>query len=170
MLFLGIIVDSIKMTLELDKTRLKELKDLLQAWGNKSHASLQEIQSLVGVLSFASTCICQGRSFFSGILNFLREIPETGKHKIQSDVQKHINWWRLVAPKFSGGGYFNGKYFHFSFSANLIAAGKFINQFELFVLWKVVELWADRIRQKNIFSYTVITNHCGLFKVFQVYK
>ena len=105
MLFLGIIVDSIKMTLELDKTRLKELKDLLQAWGNKSHASLQEIQSLVGVLHFASSCIHQDKSFFSRILNFLREMPEIGKHKIPSDVKKDINCWRLVVPKFNGISY-----------------------------------------------------------------
>ena len=80
------------MTVEFDETRLKELKDLLQTWGNKSHASLQEIQSLVGVWSFASSCIHQSRSFFSRILNFLGEIPETGKHKILSHVQKDINW------------------------------------------------------------------------------
>ena len=91
-------------------------------------------------------------------------MPEIGKHKIPTDVKKDINYWRLVVPEFNGssyipvnfwskqdswistdacvtggGGYFNGEYFHFSFSANLIAVGKFINQFKLFVLWKVVE-------------------------------
>ena len=48
MLFLGIIIDTKKMTLELDENRLYELQNLLQAWGNKTYVSLKEIQSLVG--------------------------------------------------------------------------------------------------------------------------
>ena len=178
MIFLGIIVHLVKMTLELDSTRLHDLKSLLQDWGNKTHTSLKEVQNLVGVLSFVSSCIQQGRAFFSRILNFLREMPEKGKSKIPDEVRKDISWWKLIAPKYNGvsylpdefwskpdswistdaclsggGGYFNGFYFHFSFSKDLIAKGKYINQFKLFVLWKAVELWAAKMRRKNILIY-----------------
>ena len=98
MIFLGIIVDTLKMTLELDDAPLKEIKEMLINWGEKSHASLKEIQSLVGVLSFVATCIKQGRVFFARIINFLRLMPDTGKSKIPDDVRKDINWWKLVAP------------------------------------------------------------------------
>ena len=98
MIFLGIVVNTVKMTLEIDKTRLHNLKELLGKWENKTHASLKEVQSLVGVLSFASSCIQQGRAFFSRILNFLREMPLTGKSKIPEDVRKDISWWRYIAP------------------------------------------------------------------------
>ena len=64
MIFLGIIVDALRMTLELDECRLSELNSILIGWENKTHANLREIQSLVGILSFASTCMRQGRSFF----------------------------------------------------------------------------------------------------------
>ena len=40
MLFLRIVVDTIKMALDLNEMRLQGLMNLLQALGNKSHASL----------------------------------------------------------------------------------------------------------------------------------
>ena len=46
MIFLGIMVDTIKMTLELDENRLSELHSLLESWGQKTHASLKQVQSL----------------------------------------------------------------------------------------------------------------------------
>ena len=177
MIFLGIIVDTIKMTLELDENRLSELHNLLEDWGHKMHASLKQVQSLVGVLSFASSCIRQGRPFFSRVLNFLCELPAKGRTTIPNEVRKDISWWKEIAPLYNGlscilvdfwskpdslistdacllgGGYFNGKYFHFDFSEALIARGKYINQFELFVLWKALELWGAKLRRKNILIY-----------------
>ena len=79
MVFLGIVIDTEKSTLELDKDRLEDFQTLLSDWEIKTHASLREVQSLVGVLSFTSTCIRQGRAFFSRILNFLRCLPSEGK-------------------------------------------------------------------------------------------
>ena len=66
------------MTLELDSTRLQDLKSLLQDWGNKMHASLKEVQSLVGVLNSASSCVHQGRAFFSRILIFFERNTRKG--------------------------------------------------------------------------------------------
>ena len=141
MMFLGIVIDSTTMSMELDKNRLHQFKHLLGEWESKIHASLKEIQSLIGVLSFASTCILQGRAFFSRILNFLRAMPHKGEVKIPDEVVKDVLWWKYIAPLYnrvscipatfwsgpdawfntdtclSGrGGYFNAAYFHFNFS------------------------------------------------------
>ena len=94
MVFLGILIDTIKMTLELDSDRLLELQNGLSIWENKTHATLKDVQRLVGVLSFASSCIRQGHPFFSRILNFLREMPKKGSVKIPLEVKKDINWWK----------------------------------------------------------------------------
>ena len=66
---------------------------------------------------------------------------------------KPDSWISTDACLSGGGGYFNGEYFHFDFSEALIAKGKYINQFDLFVLWKVVELWGVKLRRKNILIY-----------------
>ena len=105
-------------------------------------------------------------------------MPAKGKVKIPIDVQKDILWWKNIALLYNGvscipaelwskpdssistdaclsggGGYFNGENFHFDFSESLIVKGKHVNQFELFVLWKAVELWGERIKRKNILIY-----------------
>ena len=59
---------------------------------------------------------------------------------------KPDSWFSIDACLTGGGGYFNGEFFHFSFSDVLIAARKYINQFELFILWKAVEIWSGRMR------------------------
>ena len=71
-------------------------------------------------------------------------MPDNGQAEIPVEVRKDISWWQYVAPKFNGvsfipvdfwskpdswistdaclsggGGYFNGEYFHFSFSDDL---------------------------------------------------
>ena len=105
MVFLGIVIDTVKLTLGLDEDRLDSFQSLLRVWEIKMHASLKEVQSLVGVLSFASSCIHQGRAFFSRILNFLRCIPSEGKSKIPDEVNKNILWWKHVAPLYNGISY-----------------------------------------------------------------
>ena len=178
MLFLGILIDTVKMTMELDDIRMKDIRNVLAKWENWDVVSLKDVQRLVGVLSFASTCIRQGRPFFARILNFLRDMPKNGVTKVPLEVLKDINWWKKIAPLYNGvscipvkfwskpdswfstdaclsggGGFFDGEFFHFDFSEELISKGKHINQFELFVLWKAVELWCDKICRRNILIY-----------------
>ena len=96
MIFLGILINTEKMTLELDINRLQEINNLLTKWGSKTYTKLKEVQRLVGVLSFAVTCIKQGRAFFAGTLNFLRDMPYNGQAEIPVKVRKDINWRKYV--------------------------------------------------------------------------
>ena len=47
MLFLGIIIDTEKMTLELDEQRLVNLRKLLGTWDNLSQVRQKQVQSLI---------------------------------------------------------------------------------------------------------------------------
>ena len=66
---------------------------------------------------------------------------------------KPDSWISTDACLTCGGGYFNGEFFHFDFSETLMAKDKHINQFELFILWKAVELWGEKLIRKNILIY-----------------
>ena len=102
-------------------------------------------------------------------------MPDRGLIEIPVEVRRDINWWKYVAPKFNGvsyipadfwsrpdswistnacltgsGGYFHEEYFPFSFSDKLKEAANYINQFELFLLWKAVKLWGAKMRRKNV--------------------
>ena len=57
MVFLGILLDSESQTLSIDLERLKIIKSTVHFWLNKNTASLNELQKLVGLLSFAATCL-----------------------------------------------------------------------------------------------------------------
>ena len=55
--FLGIIIDSQKMEVRLPSDKLDRLFGDLNSWDTKKSATLQEVQSLIGTLNFASKVI-----------------------------------------------------------------------------------------------------------------
>ena len=64
MLFLGILLDSVNQTVSIDKSCLTEIQNLTKQWFGKKSATLKELQSLIGVLSFAARCMVKD-SYFS---------------------------------------------------------------------------------------------------------
>ena len=65
--FLGITVDTVKLTLEVTPDRVTEISLLVKAC--LRNASLRDLQSLLGKLHFVSTCVRPGRLFVSRLLN-----------------------------------------------------------------------------------------------------
>ena len=82
MVFLGILLDSESQTLSIDSERLKIIKSTVHFWLNKKTASLNELQKLVGLLSFAATCVREGCLFFSRILSVKGSlcVKQTGRN------------------------------------------------------------------------------------------
>lgn len=63
MVFIGVLFDSEELTLSVTPERLLEIQELLEVWLQKSHATLHEVQSLIGKLSFVSSCVQASRVF-----------------------------------------------------------------------------------------------------------
>ncbi len=104
LVFLGILVDCIKMTIGIDAERLAEIKSELTKWLDWEKASVADIQHLVGVLCFAATCVRPGRIFFSRILNWLRSMPKN-RHlmvSIPEEVKLDVKWWHNFAEQYNG--------------------------------------------------------------------
>lgn len=72
--FLGIVCDSVMLTLEISDNRMLDIKNLLREWNEKTKATKREIQSLVGKLNFTGCCVKPRIIFISIILNWLRDI------------------------------------------------------------------------------------------------
>ena len=68
MVFLGVLFNTITMTLEVTPERVREILDLVQIWLLKSSAKLKEIQSLLGKLHFLAACVKPSRIFVSRML------------------------------------------------------------------------------------------------------
>ena len=57
MIFLGIQCDSVKKPMEIDRDRLSSIKAEIANWMDKKYATLKQVQSTMGSLSFCASCI-----------------------------------------------------------------------------------------------------------------
>ena len=71
MVFLGIEVNSILLTLRIPWEKFCEILELLEIWENKVRATRKETQQLAGSLNFAARCVRSGRVYLARILNFI---------------------------------------------------------------------------------------------------
>ena len=72
MVFVGVLFNTVSMTIETTPERLKEISSILKVWLYKEKASLKEVQSLLGKLNFIAACVRPGRIFISRMLQWLK--------------------------------------------------------------------------------------------------
>ena len=105
--FLGILVDSERLELRLDESRLLAIKSELILWRDRRSASVREISSLVGTLAFAARVIAPGRLYMSRLIGALR----SGRRgPIRYDLQRNLSsgflsdvaWWSTLMPLWNG--------------------------------------------------------------------
>ena len=188
--FLGVQLNSILFTLSLSDRKMKELQETLSAWGKKKSATLNELQKLIGVLSYTATIIQEGRLFFSRILNFLKARYSSKKsEKIPAEVQKDIKWWQEFAPHFNGtrsfdntqwlhpdcllhtdacltgvGGFMNGLYFRHEIPENVKQEAKNSNHCEIYAILVAVKAWYKQFEGKNIQIYCDNTSSVDILR------
>ena len=100
--FLGILIDSIELTLRITPDRLIEIKTLIESWLKKDKARLVELQSLLGKLNFACSTIRAGRVFVSRIINLLKEVKPNQEIELSLEFKKDLNWWNKFMSTFDG--------------------------------------------------------------------
>ena len=191
MIHLGILFNTVKMTMEVTPDRVADTLRELKAWQQKVAATRREIQSLVGKLIFVAKCVRQGRIFLSRLLNLLRDAPLTGRLSISGEAQADIKWFSLFLPSYSGvslipdkdwsdpdavlasdaclvgcGATCEKQYFTSPFPPNILALGLHISALELLAVAVAVKLWAPSLGRKKLVVYcdneaTVITINSG---------
>ena len=102
MLLLGILGDTIKITLELDEERLQNIRNGLKTWENRKTSSLKQIQQLLWVLNFAAYCAKPCRIFVARLINFLKTIPDEEKRRVPVDVKLDIKQWLHFMETYNG--------------------------------------------------------------------
>ena len=102
-LVLGILIDTVDMTLSVGPDRLQDTIVLLQVWLKKSRCTKVELQSLLGTLCFIMKCVRQSRVFLNRLLTVLRSFsPSTKWMELTEDFCKDVRWWVHFMPKFNG--------------------------------------------------------------------
>ena len=100
--FVGILANTIDMTLNIPPDKLYEIYETLREWEGKITTTRTELESLIGKLAFIARCVQPGRIFISRLLEGLRSMPRKGKHPVTPGMRKDIIWWQRFAPNFQG--------------------------------------------------------------------
>ena len=189
MVFLGIELNSVSQTLRIDDSRLSDIKSITLRWLNISIATLKEIQSLVGTLSFAASCVREGWLFFSRLLILLKECPKKGVIWVSYQAKKDVPWWNKFCETFNGvsaipgtvwskpdfvfssdscltgcGAMSETHYFHFELPKHIIDAGRYVNQFETNAVLIAIRDWKSQFVNKNILIYCDNTSTVDILK------
>jgi hypothetical protein len=175
MVFLGILFDTVELTLSVTEERLVEIRELLLRWLTKESATKKEVQQLVGKLNFVAKCVRPGRIFISRLLEFLRSFKDDGTRVLSEEFIKDVAWWSKFLVEYNGismmpledwsqpdeilasdaclvgaGGWFNGKFFHCKFPEFIQAQGLHINALELLTVIVCAKLWGKHWKGKRI--------------------
>jgi len=171
LVFLGKIIDSVRMTIEVTPERLTDTLTELRGWSHKVGARRRDVESLLGKLQFIASCVRPGRLFISRMLLFLRRFPD--RHTcmpLDEEFRKDLAWWVTFLPTYNGislipqsgwtkadavfssdacltgcGGFLesSGEYFHAVFPAFILEQDPCINSLELLTILVCVRLWGQ---------------------------
>ena len=101
--FLGIIIDTANMQLQLPQRKREDLREILHSFRGRKTASKQELQSLAGKLQHAATVIKPGRCFIRNAyeLAAIREKPQD-RIRLNREFRADIEWWSSFIDQWNG--------------------------------------------------------------------
>ena len=174
MVFLGLLYDTVKMTVRVPEDKLLEIVSLVELWLSMNTARIKDLQSLLGKLSYVCACIRPGRIFMQRSSFFvLRSNYHQDSFQITSDFRSDLNWWFFFLSKFNGisllpepywvtdandfsadardfglGGFYCGCYYHIVLPNNFVS--HHIITKELLAILLACILWKDKFTRKQL--------------------
>lgn len=166
---LGVLFDTIKMTMSVTSERLIEIRELVEKWLLMKTASKSNLQSLIGKLLFVSKCVRQSRLFINRLLRQLRSLKHPHHHfNLKKEFKKDLLWWLRFLKVYNGvsflsrymwsspdevfstdaclsgcGGISGNQYFHSEFPEFILQLELDINCLELITIMVACKLWGS---------------------------
>lgn len=92
--FLGIQICSVTMSLCLPKQKVGDFKQTLLEFHSKTRASKRQLQMLAGKLNWACQVVRGGRTFLRRILDTINRLNKANhKYRLSKSFYDDINWW-----------------------------------------------------------------------------
>ena len=102
MVFLGVQFDTLAMAMSITPECIEELHHRCTSSLSLSRITRHDLQSLLGVMSFVTACVCPARVFMSTLLNTLC-LYKHSRFCILSDENKaDLRWWCHFLPHYNG--------------------------------------------------------------------
>lgn len=101
--YLGIIFNSIDMSLSLPEDKMTKLRKEIQFFDGKNRATKSQLQRLCGTLAHASKVIYGGRIFSRRVIDLLRGLPDKNvRIRLSKDFRMDMEWWAEYARQYNG--------------------------------------------------------------------
>ena len=99
MVWLGILFNSIDITMRIPDKKMEEIQGTLAEWQGKSQATQREMQQLFRLLQFVASVSPPARIC---ILECLREAPQRGTETLSLGIKKDLQFFIDLWPDYNG--------------------------------------------------------------------
>ena len=100
--WLGLLYDSITMTISIPPAKMEEIMALLRDWRGRQRATLHQLQSLIGTLQFVAGVSPPTRIFTNRMLQCLREAHKRGSESLSWGFKRDLAFFLTLLPRFNG--------------------------------------------------------------------
>jgi hypothetical protein len=100
--WIGVIFNTINMTVTIPQEKIKEALQMIRDWLRKKTATRHMLQVLLGRLFHVSKCCTCARLFVNRMLSTLREAPGKGTCSLSPDFRKDLRWFAVFLPMYNG--------------------------------------------------------------------
>ena len=107
LVFMGFELDSVKQEVRLPLDKLLRLRLGFLEWGERTRCTLQELQSLIGLLNWVCTIIPAGRAFLQRMIALTRGVRQARHHiRLTAGFRKDLAVWRIFVENWNGKSFF----------------------------------------------------------------
>lgn len=183
LVFLGVEIDTVKMSLQLPQEKLSALKTELQYVVSRNKVTKRELQKLAGRLNWATQCIYGGAFHLRRIHDKIAVLKQPWhRSRVNADMRADIDWWLSYLETFNGstkildprpltpmftdacpiaaGAVFGSQAIHFPWSNWPDALGLHINFLETLAVELALTRWATCLRDRKVLIHC--DNQCAV--------
>ncbi len=103
LVFLGIELDFVSMTISLPHEKLERLRAMIQEWESKKSCTKRELLSLIGYLQRAYWVIRPGRSFLRRMIDLSTGVRALHHRvRLNAGFRSDLKWWNCFLPIWNG--------------------------------------------------------------------
>ena len=101
--FLGLELDTKAMVIRLPSDKLLKIRNRLAEVQHKKKLTLQELQSLIGLLNFACAVVVPGRPFLRRIIDLTKGLSKPHhRRRLNKEARADIEAWEIFIRHFNG--------------------------------------------------------------------
>ncbi|XP_053395182.1 uncharacterized protein LOC123542500 isoform X1 [Mercenaria mercenaria] len=101
--FVGIELDSVAMEKRLPLSKLQKIRVALDTFQNRRRATLKELQSLIGLLSYACSVVTPGRTFLRRLIDLTLGLKKPHhKRRLTKEARADLKAWSIFVEHFNG--------------------------------------------------------------------